>query len=77
MGRVRMPFVTPSRNVSVDDVRDHFDRVPKLQGNPRVKLGAIKDADKDMIGAEIVTSEGSLVDRLSVKRWSGVIQRTE
>jgi hypothetical protein len=69
--------VTPSRSVSVEDVRDHFDRLLQAQGNPHVKLGVIKDTDKEAIIAEIVTADGSLVDRFSVNRRSGVIQRAQ
>lgn len=76
-GAVGLGVVTPSRNVSIDDVRDHFARLLQAQGNPRVKLGEIKDADKDTIVAEIVTTEGSLVDRFNVNRRSGAIQRAQ
>lgn len=76
-GAMGLGFVTPSRNVSIDDVRDHFGRLLQAQGNPRVKLGEIKDADKDAIVAEIVTTEGSLVDRFNVNRRSGAIQRVQ
>ncbi len=76
-GAMGLGVVTPSRSVSVDDVRDHFERLLQAQGNPRVKLGEIKDADKETIGAEIVTTEGSLVDRFSVNRRSGAIQRAQ
>jgi hypothetical protein len=76
-GAIGLGVVTPSRGVSVDDVRDHFDRVLQSQGNPRVKLGEIKDADNDTIVTDIVTAEGSLVDRFNVNRRSGVIQRAQ
>lgn len=76
-GAMGLGVVTPNRNVSVDDVRDHFDRLLQAQGNPRVKLGAVKDVDKDSIVAEIVTADGSLADRFSVNRRSGVIQRAQ
>jgi hypothetical protein len=78
-GRAAMGLgvVTPSRNVSVEDVREHFDRLLQAQGNPRVKLGTVKDVDKDSIVAEIVTADGSLADRFSVNRRSGVIQRAQ
>lgn len=76
-GAMGLGVVTPSRNVSIDDVRDHFERLLQAQGNPRVKLGEIKDADKDAIVAEIVTTEGSLVDRFNVNRRSGAIQRAQ
>lgn len=78
-GRGAMGFgvVAPSRNVSVEDVREHFDRLLQEQGNPRVKLGEIKEADKNTIVAEIVTTDGSLVDRFNVNRRSGAIQRAQ
>jgi hypothetical protein len=76
-GAMSLGVVTPSRNVSIDDVRDHFEGLLQAQGNPRVKLGEIKDADKDTIVAEIVTTEGSLVDRFNVNRRSGAIQRAQ
>jgi hypothetical protein len=76
-GAVGLGVVTPSRNVSIDDVRDHFERLLQAQGNPRVKLGEIKDADKDTIVAEIVTTDGALVDRFNVNRRSGAIQRAQ
>jgi hypothetical protein len=76
-GTVGLGVVTPSRNVSVEDVRHHLDRLLQSQGNARVKLGEIKEADKDTIVADIVTTEGSLVDRFNVNRRSGVIQRVQ
>ncbi len=76
-GAPGLGVVTPSRNVAIDDVRDHFERLLQAQGNPRVRLGEIKDADKDTIVAEIITTEGSLVDRFSVDRRSGAIQRAQ
>jgi hypothetical protein len=76
-GAMGLGVVTPSRNVSTDDVRGHFDRLLQTQGNSRVKLGEIKETDKDTIVADIVTTEGSLVDRFNVNRRSGVIQRAQ
>ncbi len=76
-GAMGLGVVMPNRNVSVEDVRDHFNRFLQAQGNPRVKLGAVKDVDKDSIVAEIVTADGSLADRFSVNRRSGVIQRSQ
>ena len=76
-GAMGLGVVTPSRNVSADDVRGHFDRLLQTQGNSRVKLGEIKETDKDTIVADIVTTEGSLVDRFNVNRRSGVIQRAQ
>jgi hypothetical protein len=76
-GAMGLGVVTPSTTVSVEDVREHFDRLLQAQGNPRVKVGTVKDVDKDSIVAEIVTTDGSLSDRFSVNRRSGVIQRAQ
>ena len=76
-GAMGLGVVTPSTTVSVEDVREHFDRLLQAQGNPRVKVGTVKDVDKDSIVAEIVTTDGSLADRFSVNRRSGVIQRAQ
>lgn len=41
------------------------------QGNPNVKVGTVKAKDDDTIVAEIVTQDGSLVQRLEVDRHTG------
>ena len=40
-------------------------------GNPNLKLGKVEERDKDTIVAEIVTKEGSLVERYKVDRHTG------
>ncbi|HXV23188.1 MAG TPA: hypothetical protein VED46_02900 [Alphaproteobacteria bacterium] len=76
-GAVGLGFgiVMPSRHLSIEDVRHHFEHRLELLGNPRLKVGDVEEADKDAIVAEIVTTEGSLVDRLSVDRHTGAIER--
>ncbi|GAB4363849.1 MAG: hypothetical protein Kow00114_20110 [Kiloniellaceae bacterium] len=61
----------PRQTVSVDDVRDMLERRLAWQGNPNVKLGKVEEKDADTILAEIVTQDGSLVERLEVDRRSG------
>ena len=61
----------PRQSVSVDDVRDMLERRLAWQGNPNVKLGKVEEKDADTILAEIVTQDGSLVERLEVDRRSG------
>ena len=61
----------PRQSVSVDDVRDMLERRLAWQGNPNVKLGKVEEKDSDAILAEIVTQDGSLVERLEVDRRSG------
>jgi hypothetical protein len=67
--------VRPSQHLSVDDVRHHFEHRLEWLGNPRLKVGDVTQADENTIVATIVTVDGSLVDRLSVDRHTGVIQR--
>ena len=44
-------------------------------GNARLKVGKVEEKDDDTIIAEIVTLDGSLVDRLAVHRRSGAMRR--
>jgi hypothetical protein len=44
-------------------------------GNTRLKVGKVEEKDDDTIIAEIVTLDGSLVDRLAVHRRSGAMRR--
>lgn len=67
--------VRPSQHLSLDDVRHHFEHRLEWLGNPRLKVGDVTQADENTIVAAIVTVDGSLVDRLSVDRHTGVIQR--
>lgn len=69
--------VQPSQHLSADDVRHHFEHRLAWMGNPRLKLGEVTEADENAIVAEIVTVDGSVVDRLSIDRHTGMIQRAE
>lgn len=66
--------VTPALHLSVKDVRHFFEHRLDEHGNPRLTLGEVAEAGEDAITAEIVTSDGSLVERLSVDRHSGAIR---
>jgi len=57
--------------VSTDDVTRMLERRLAWQGNPHVKLGKVEEKDADTIVAEIVTQDGSLVERLEVDRRNG------
>lgn len=63
--------------LTVGDVRSNFEQWLEGQGNPRLKLGNVKDDGKNTIVAEIVTKDGSLVDRYRINRNTGAIWRTE
>jgi len=67
----------PREDLKVDDVRANLERWLSWQGNPRLKLGSVKEDGKDAIVAEIVTKDGSVVDRLRIDRSTGAMRRVE
>ena len=67
--------IFPSMHLTTDDVRHFLEHHLAMQGNPRLKVGEIKQADDDSIVADIVTAEGSLVDRFRIDRHNGRMQR--
>lgn len=48
-----------------------------LMGNPRLTLGKVTAEDDDTAIVEIVTQDGSVVDRLAVDRWDLHVWRVE
>jgi len=57
--------------VDVDDVTARMEHWLSMQGNDRLKLGKVETVDDDTITAEIVTVDGSLVQKLAVDRHTG------
>ena len=66
-----------SKDLSTDDVRTMLERQLAMTGNKRLKVGDVKEKDKNTIVADIVTADGSLVDRVAVNRHNGWTQREE
>jgi hypothetical protein len=64
-------------NLSTDDVRNYFERSIAWQGNPRLKVGDVKEKDADTLVADIVTKDNSLVERFSVNRHDGLFRPSE
>ncbi|WP_146193124.1 hypothetical protein [Maritimibacter sp. 55A14] len=65
----------PLRNdLGADDVRHMMEHRLAWQGNPNIKLGNVEEIDEDSIVAEIVTQDGSLVQRIEVDRHTGWMQ---
>lgn len=64
-------------NLSADAVKTQLARWLAWQGNPRLKLGDVKEKDADTIIADIVTRDGSIAQRLGVNRHSGFMQDVE
>jgi hypothetical protein len=63
--------------LSTDDVKARLERWITWQGNPRLKVGDVKEKDADTIEADIVTKDNSLVQRFAVNRHTGFYRPTE
>ena len=61
------------QDVTVEDARGWLERMLTRHGNPRLKLGEVRQADENTIVAEIVTRDGSLVQKLAIDRRSGAL----
>ena len=62
-------------NIDADVVRSWLDRSLEAHGNKRLKVGDVTATDDDTIVAEIVTIDGSLVQRIEVDRQTGRMQQ--
>jgi hypothetical protein len=74
----RMLYGWPSgetQDLSVEGARGWLERKLDWHGNPRLKLGEVVAADDDTITAEIVTRDGSLVQKLAIDRHSGFMRQ--
>jgi hypothetical protein len=63
--------------LSTDNVKAYMERWLAWQGNPRLKLGDVKERNADTITADIVTKDNSLVQRFVVNRHNGYFQPSE
>lgn len=64
-------------NLSIDNVKANMERWLAWQGNPRLKLGDVKEKDADTITADIVTRDNSLVQRFDINRHNGYFRPSE
>ncbi len=72
-----MLYGMPHGNVeemTPEHVRRFLERHLKQHGNPRLKLGEIATAADGSITAEIVTIDGSLVQKLAFNRYPGLFR---
>ena len=60
-----------AKDLSASDVQHMIEHRLAWQGNPNLKVGKMEEKDDHTIVAEIVTKEGSLVQRLEVDRHRG------
>lgn len=67
----------PGDPLSTDDVRLMMEHRLAWQGNPNIKIGEIEETDDNRITAEIVTQDGSLVQKLEIDRQTGFMRQVE
>jgi hypothetical protein len=68
------PHGTPEE-MTEDRVRALLEQQLTNLGNPRLKLGEIGTASDGSITAEIVTVDGSLVQKLAFNRYPGLFRQ--
>lgn len=66
-----------AKDMTVDDVKAFLEHRLEMWGNDRLKVGTVSEQDDDRIVGEIVTQDGSLVERLAIDRRSGRMTRVE
>ncbi len=71
------PRVVPIKHLSTDEVRHFLEHRLDGQGYKRLKVGPVEEKDNGTIVAEIVTAEGSLVQRLEVDQHTGLIKHID
>jgi hypothetical protein len=62
------------QDLSATDVQHMMEHRLAWRGNPNVKVGKVEEKDGDTIIAEIVTQDGSLVQKLEVDRHTGFMR---
>ena len=69
-----MPHGTPEE-MTVERVRTLLEHDLTQHGNPRLKLGEVATAADGSITAEIITVDGSLVQKLAFNRYPGLVRQ--
>jgi hypothetical protein len=80
MGGDAMLYGMPHGNVeemTPERVRAFLEQRLEQHGNPRLKLGDIASAADGSITAEIVTVDGSLVQKLAFNRYPGLFRQVQ
>ena len=63
--------VVPMHDLDVGDVKHFLEHRIEWQGYHRLKVGKVAVKDDDVITAEIVTTDGALVQKLEIDRHTG------
>ena len=67
-----MVYGMPSTELSADQVKA---MLQQALGNPRLEIGKVTQTDESTIVAEIVTKDGSLVQKLAFNRYPGLVRQ--
>jgi len=71
-GMMGQGMMQPLRqDLTTADVQHMLGHQLAWQGNPNIKLGPVEEKDDDTITADIVTQDGSLVQKLEIDRHTG------
>ena len=65
------------QDLSAADIQHMMEHRLAWVGNPNVKVGKVEEKDGDTIIAEIVTQDGSLVQKLEVDRHTGLMRSVQ
>lgn len=68
------PHGTPEE-MTPERVRELLEQRLDYHGNPRLALGEIEEAEDGSITAEILTIDGSLVQKLAFNRYPGLVRQ--
>ena len=76
-GATPMMGMAAAAPLDADHVRPHLEQHLAMMGFPNLMLGSIEAEDDDTLVAEIVTRDGTLVQRLAIDRHSGAVTPLE
>lgn len=62
------------RDLTADEVKHMMEHRVAWAGNPNLKVGEVTEKDDDTIEVEIVTKNGSLVQKIEIDRHTGRMQ---
>ena len=65
------PDAAATADITVDTVKSAMEARLKWRGNENVKVGEVAEKDENTIVAEIVTKDGSLVQRFEIDKKTG------
>jgi hypothetical protein len=80
MGGHGIPYGMPrghAEEITPAKVRAFLERRLEWNGNPRLGIGEIVELDASTITAEIVTVDGSLVQKLAFNRYPGLLRQLD